>query len=90
LEYVQVEPAAQVVDPVYPIPPHCPHFATVPPAAAEDVVAAELEVLLDDTEVERVVLGALLVVVGLDEMDEELTTAPPGPATEVVRDPLST
>jgi hypothetical protein len=26
LEYVQVDPAAHVVEPVYPVPPHCPHL----------------------------------------------------------------
>lgn len=28
---VQVEPATQVVGPVHPVPPHCPHLAAVPP-----------------------------------------------------------
>lgn len=33
---MQVDPAAQTVGPVYPIPPHCPYFATVaPPVGAE-------------------------------------------------------
>ena len=27
---MQVDPEAQVVGPVYPVPPHCPHLATVP------------------------------------------------------------
>jgi hypothetical protein len=86
---VQVVPATQVPDPVQPSPAHCDHFARVPPAAAE-VVAAALEVVLF-VEVERVVPAVLVdvafVVVAAEEL---LTTTPPGPATEVVKDPLST
>ena len=54
------------------------------PAAAEVVVAAALVV-----EVDSVVPGEV-VVVGAELALEELTTAPPGPATEVVREPSST
>lgn len=34
---MHVDPEAQAVGPVYPIPPHCPHSATVPapPVGAE-------------------------------------------------------
>jgi hypothetical protein len=81
-----VVPATQVPDPVHPVPPHCDHFARVPPAAA-DVVAAALEVVLFD--VERVVPGAVVVPFAV-VVEELLTTTPPGPATEVVSDPLST
>lgn len=52
MEYVQV-PEAHTVDPVYPIPPHCPHIGT--PVG----VADGLEVL--------VVLVAVLVVLLLLE-----------------------
>lgn len=85
---MQVVPETQVPLPVHPSPAHWLHFASVPPAAAEDVVAAALELLLE-VDVESVVPGEL-VVVGWDEVTEELTTTPPGPATEVVREPLST
>lgn len=44
---MQVLPEAQVVGPVYPVPPHCPHFATVPPAELEVEVAFE-EVVGED------------------------------------------
>jgi hypothetical protein len=57
LENVQVDPEAHVVGPVYPVPPHCPHFATVPVEVVEDVDAFEelvedepdFEVLVDPT-----------------------------------------
>ena len=78
-------PATQVPDPVHPSPAHCDHFARVPPAAAE-VVAAALEVVV--FEVESVVPTLVDDAFAVDE--ELLTTTPPGPATEVVRDPLST
>ena len=54
----------------------------------EDTEVAEVELLVVDTKVDKVVPGTL-VVDELEDPDEELTTAPPGPATEVVRDPLS-
>lgn len=31
MDFVQVLPATQAVGPLYPIPPHCPYLATVPP-----------------------------------------------------------
>lgn len=98
---MQVVPATQVPDPVHPMPAHCDHFASVPPEAA-DVVAAALEVVVFDVvevvllfvvlfDVESVVPVELLVVVVFEVLAEELlTTTPPGPATEVVSDPLST
>lgn len=54
---------------------------------AEVVVAAALVVVV--VEVDNVVPGDV-VVVGAELTLEELTTTPPGPATEVVRDPSST
>ncbi len=35
------------------------------------------------------VVGFVVIVDGAAELGAELTTTPPGPATEVVRDPLS-
>lgn len=56
------------------------------PAAAEEVVAGAEVVTV---EVDNVVPGA--VVVGSEVEDhDELTTTPPGPAAEVVSEPLST
>jgi hypothetical protein len=68
-----VLPAAQTVEPVYPEPPHCPYFATVPPVA---VAIVELEVfvallvvvevnalLVVTTEVEELVAGVVACVV---------------------------
>ena len=49
-----MEPAAQTVGPVYPVPPHWPYFATVP--AADEVAGGTAVVGL-------AVLGA---VVGLE------------------------
>lgn len=59
---MQVLPDAQTVEPVYPVPPHCPYFATAAPVAvatAELVVVAALLVVL------VVIVAALLVVVEL-------------------------
>jgi hypothetical protein len=81
-----VEPAAQVVDPVYPVPPHWPYLGMRAPVTAE-VVAAELLVL--EVDVISVVDVAGLVVVPLPD-PEVVTTTPPGPATPVVREPDST
>jgi hypothetical protein len=75
----------------------------VPPAvelvaAAEDVVDVEVVVVtlvfvdeeLDFVEVEEEELFTEDVVDETGTLeDEELTTTPPGPATEVVREPLS-
>lgn len=96
-------PLTQVPLPVHPIPPHCDHFGKVPPVTgALDVV--ELAVFVDVTrvvDVGLVVVEAGLVLVledaGLEVVDEAdfvdeellLTTTPPGPATEVVKEPLS-
>lgn len=73
-------PDTQVPDPVQPVPPHCEYLGKVPAAVvalADDVVPVE---------VARVDDG---VVVVPPEPPEELTTTPPGPATDVVKDPLS-
>ena len=81
MEKVQVVPATQVPEPVHPVPPHCEYLGKLPEAAA-----LEVEALAPWVDVERVV-GALLLTVVLGE--ELLTTTPPGPATDVVRDPDS-
>ncbi len=57
---MQVHGDWQVVGPVKPIPPHCPHRAA-PPEAAEEVVAAEVVVLVEVVEVRRVVDEVALV-----------------------------
>ena len=44
-------PATQTFPPVHPIPPHCPHFATVPLAVVVVVVALALEVAVLVTSV---------------------------------------
>lgn len=80
-------PSTQVPEPPQFTPAHCPHFAIVPAGAG----ALEVVVTTTDfVEVDRVV-G--LAVDNDDEVadgaEDELTTTPPGPATEVVRDPLS-
>jgi len=62
---VHVVPATQVVGPVYPIPPHCPHLATVPVGVADaddDLVVVVVVVLLTDGVVDLVVLGDVVVV----------------------------
>jgi hypothetical protein len=46
--------------------------------------AVQLTVEVDSVDPVAVLVGAEL------EITEELTTTPPGPATEVVREPLST
>ena len=76
-------PAAQTVEPVYPVPPHCPYLATAAPVAvavADVVVAALLVVVvLAFTDV-AVDVVAFAVVVG-DEppaADCPLQTAGPG------------
>ena len=79
----QVVPSTQVPLPDHPVPPHCAYFCKVPPGA-------EVGVGVDSgvVEVTSVVPGSgALVDVG--EEGGSLTTTPPGPATEVVRDPLS-
>lgn len=90
---MQVVPLSQAPLPVHPVPPHCEYLDNAPTAAALEVLA--LAPLVD---VERVVGaavvtcelataedGALLTV----ELGEELTTTPPGPAIDVVKDPDS-
>lgn len=76
---MQVLPAAQTVDPVYPIPPHCPYFATTAPVA---VAAALVVVVLAFTEVAVDVapVVAFVLVVGVEppEADWPLQTAGPG------------
>lgn len=85
LEYLQVEPQMHVVEPVYPIPPHCPHIAT-PPVHDDAVEVAALELLVVDV-LEDVVVDAFEVLVEpLDVLVEVLLLlllepplTPPGP-----------
>lgn len=80
---MQVVPATHVPEPVHPCPAHCEYLGSVP--ATAEVVTGAVEAVV---EVDNVVPGGD-VVVGAAEL-EELTTTPPGPATEVVREPFST
>lgn len=95
---MQVLPETQVVEPLYPIPPHWPYLATGVPPEDADVAAAVLLVLAVVVEVFNVVeLAEALtdeedlaeVVVALPD-PPVVTTTPPGPATLVVREPDST
>lgn len=52
LEYVQVDPEAHVVGPVYPVPPHCPHLAMVPVEAGVEDVAGLEELVEEDPPTE--------------------------------------
>lgn len=91
MEKVQLVPVTQAPEPVHPVPPHCEYLGKLPAAAVLEVEA--LAVVVD---VERVVgavvvtfeteVGALLAV---EPGEELLTTTPPGPATDVVKDPDS-
>lgn len=88
---MQVEPVAQTVEPVYPVPPHCPYFATgVPVAVAteDEVVVLDLTVVLVWSVVELDDAG-FDVEVGLVAAADDDITIPPGPATLVVKLPLS-
>jgi hypothetical protein len=80
---LQVDPEAQVVQPVKPCPPHWPYLATEQPpveppeGAAEEVLAGGGAAADEDlVEVTRVVVtgavecaGALVVVVGLEGVE---------------------
>lgn len=71
-------PAAHVVGPVHPVPPHCPYFAAVPPAlvaTAELVVVATLLVVEVVTSVVEGVVAC--VVAELDVVGVELPAADP-------------
>ncbi len=59
---MQVEPAAQVVLPVYPIPPHCPHTGTDPPGGAVVVVTGPVVVCVVVVVVIGVVADSLLLM----------------------------
>jgi len=64
---VHVEPAAQTVPPVQPLPPHCPYLGTVPPELEDEDEAGAEELVegLELVEVEEVAVdaGAVVVVV---------------------------
>lgn len=82
-------PATQAPEPVHPVPPHCEYLGKLPEAAA-----LEVEALVPLVDVERVV-GAVVVICEIEVGallllgEELLTTTPPGPATDVVKDPDS-
>lgn len=76
---MQVVPSTQAPLPVHPEPPHCEYFVSVPPVvggAAEALGTALVEVT---SVVEAADEGAALL----------LPAAPPGLATDVVREPDS-
>jgi hypothetical protein len=77
---LQVDPAAQVVQPVYPLPPHWPHLATVQPPVEAGVEAEDVEdvVRVDVTSV--VVAGVLLLTGGggFEPPPLQLKTSGPG------------
>ena len=77
MEYLQVEPQTHVVEPVYPIPPHCPHIAT-PPVHEDAVEVAALELLVVDVLEDVVELFDVLVEILLLLLLEPPLT-PPGP-----------
>ncbi len=84
-------PETHVPLPPHPMPPHWDHLANVPPGGAEVVddtnaVLPVVLVLIVDVVLPAAVLVPT-VVVALP--DAELTAPPPGPATDVVNDPLS-
>jgi hypothetical protein len=80
---VHVDPDAQLVHPVYPLPPHWPYLATEQEAGVE-VVAALLVVLVlvvaALVEVVSVVAGGWAVVVGVEPppLAPQVKTAGPG------------
>ena len=82
---MQAVPLTQLVAPLQFWPPHWPHFGTVPePGGVEDVA-----IIVEDATAD-VLFEAVMVVAGLlVEIPDETSTAP-GPATVVVRLPLST
>ena len=76
-------PETQPPLPVQFWPPHCEYFGSVPDTTVE-VVAT-----LETVEVARVVPEAVVPTADVELPPEEETTTPPGPATDVVKDPLS-
>lgn len=50
---MHVLPASHCVGPFHPIPPHCPHFAAVPPLTAE-LVAGGAVPIVEDTGADAV------------------------------------
>lgn len=69
---MQTLPTTHTVEPVYPIPPHCPYFAigSIVETGLEEVVlvsTVELEILLLVTRV--VLLVVILVLVRVEEDD---------------------
>lgn len=68
---MQVNPLAQAVEPEYPVPPHCPHLATilVKPAAVEVGMN-----LLDSVSLEVTLLGVVREVLSLVGTGGDATT----------------
>jgi len=82
-----VEPEAQTVPPVHPVPPHCPYFATVVPPGVDEVELVEL-VFVDDVEddlaevvdvdlAEEVEVDFVLLEAGLEDDEETGDELPP-------------
>jgi hypothetical protein len=81
LEYVQVDPLAHTVAPVYPSPPHCPYFATVPePVLVVVVVAFALEVVVplpEDTTIAGIEMLAIVQILPPSEDARPVYVVPP-------------
>lgn len=63
---MHVDPAAHVVGPEYPLPPHCPYLATVPPLPVLVLAGALVEVVFGvevDVAAFEVVLVTNVVVI---------------------------
>jgi len=79
---VQVDPEAQVVGPVHPVPPHWPYFAATPVLEEVEALLVEVVVLIVvlvvvvGLAVVLVLLLALAVVVGLELPPQEKTRGP--------------
>ena len=68
---VQVDPAAQNVDPVHPMPPHCPYFGTAIGELPAIVVVA------DTCVVNAEVVGFVVVVFAVDAAPDGLDVVEP-------------
>ena len=81
LEYVQVDPLAQTVEPVYPSPPHWPYFATVPdPVLEVDVVVTGLEVVVplpEDTTMAGIEILAIVQILPPSDEARPVYVVPP-------------
>jgi hypothetical protein len=78
---VQVVPSTQAPLPVHPEPPHCEYFVRLPAGAGGAAEALATALCVEVTSVVAATEeGAALLLPA---------AAPPGPATDVVRDPDS-